>query len=666
MPRQTDLHFSFEPASAEVFDVIEFHLWEALSEPFRLEIELSSRNPAVDFAKILDLPTTLTIRRGAVPVRYVHGIVTAFSQGETGFRRTRYRAVVEPLLAQADLRSSWRIFQQKTVPDILSEVVAQQRIIDYQQHQTSTHLVREYCVQANETDITFLQRLAAEEGFLYTFAHEAGKHTLVHTDQIQTLGDIDGNAVQYRPGTGADQTEPALWSFSYHEQVRTARQTQRDYTFTHPRYDQQHISDGRPLDHQQNDYERYDYPGRYKCDDAGKPFTATRLSALRRDARIALVEGDDARLVPGLRFELTGHPRADLNTDWRAVRIEHHGKQHTSQEEESSQTVSGSRYKLKAELVPATTDWKPPSVLKPCIDGPHIAQVVGPPGEEIFCDEWARVKVQFPWDRQGSNDEHSSCWIRVAQNWAGGAWGHMAIPRVGQEVIVDFLDGDPDQPIIIGRTYNALNPPPYGLPDNKTRMTIKSRTHKGSGFNELRFEDELDREEVFIHAQKDQNNHVNNDETTFVGHDRTERVGHDETISIGHDRKEDVGHDETIRIGGNRSVTIDGYKSETIKQAKAETIALAKALTIGAGYQTTVGAAMNTTVGLSQSEQVGIDKSVRVGKKFDVIVGDEFTLTVGKSKLVMRSDGTVLINGVEFDFDASKHMQLTSKIVDIN
>ncbi|MFK1566902.1 type VI secretion system Vgr family protein, partial [Pseudomonas aeruginosa] len=314
---------------------------------------------------------------------------------------------------------------------------------------------------------------------------------------------------------------------------------------------------------------------------------------------------------------------------------------------------------------------------KPRIDGPQQATVVGPPGEEIYCDEFGRVKVQFPWDREGRNDEHSSCWIRVSQNIAGALWGHMAIPRIGQEVIVSLFDGDPDQPIITGRNFNANQRPPYELPKHKTRMTLKSQTHKGNGFNEVRFEDEAGQEEVFIHAQKDQSNVVNNDETTKVGHDRSERVENDETVSIGHDRKEDVGNDETISIGrhrkedvgknetisigSNRRVTIGGHKTETIAKTKVETIGLAKFLTIGAAYQTSVGAAMNTSVGLSQSEQVGINKSVIVGKTYSTTAGEEFSITVGKSSLVMKADGTIRLKGVDIEVDADNDQRYTAK-----
>jgi type VI secretion system secreted protein VgrG len=670
MPRQSDLRFTFEPLQGDAFEVVEFKLEEGLSQPFKLTLDLVSHDPAVDFNRVLDLGALFTVWRGETPVRYVHGLVSLFCQGDTGFRRTRYHAVIEPTLARAGLRSNWRMFQYKTVPEIITLVLKGQRITDLEKQICFDHQTREYCVQAGETDLDFIARLAAEEGLLYTFEHRTDGHTLILTDRVGGLGTIGTHKdcpVLYQPMGGGDSAEPALHRFSYTEQVRTSRQVQRDYTFTHPRYNQQHTADGGlALKNQHKDYERYDYPGRYKRDAAGKPFTKTRLHALRSDARMAELEGDDARLQPGLAFDLSEHPRPDFNDRWRSIALEHTGKQHSSLQEEAGGSDYSTTYHLKASAIRWDAEWKAPLQPKPCIDGPHTATVVGPPGEEIYCDEWGRVKVSFPWDRDSQENDHSSCWIRVTQGWAGTLWGAMAVPRIGQELIISYLDGDPDQPIATGRAYRQANLPPYELPKHKTRMTIKSRTHKGTGFNELRFEDEVGQQEVYIHAERDKNVYIKHDNTTFVGNDRTERVDHNETLSIGDHRTEDVGQNETIQIGANRSVTIGANKTETIALAKAETIGLAKTLSIGAAYQTSVGAAMNTSVGLSQSEQVGIHKSVVVGKNYSIDAGDEFKVTVGKSTLVMKSDGTVLINGCTFDFSATGAVQINGKDVDIN
>ncbi|WP_448195066.1 type VI secretion system Vgr family protein [Pseudomonas aeruginosa] len=619
MSIRCDLRFTFT-AGPEAFEVVEFRLVEGLSETFHLDVDLSCANPAVDFGQVLDRPALLTIWQGGQPVRYVHGSVTSFQQGNTGFRRTRYRAIVEPRLARLQLASDWRIFQTLPVPDIAQAVLKKHAItLDYEQKVTNAHAPREYCVQAGDTDYHFVERIMREEGFFYGFLHNAEGHRLIHCDRLWIFGKQPGLPVEYNPIAGGDRPGPALRSFTYSENVRTARQTQRDYNFKNPLYNQQTRREGDYLDHQASSYERYDYPGRYKSE-VGEGFTRDRLRGHRGDARLAIAEGDDARLVPGLSFDLTGHPRPDMNRGWRPVRIEHHGTQYTSQAEDSADAERGTHYTSTAMLVPDDAEWRPAPLPKPRIDGPQQATVVGPPGEEIYCDEFGRVKVQFPWDREGRHDEHSSCWIRVSQNIAGALWGHMAIPRIGQEVIVSLFDGDPDQPIITGRNFNANQRPPYELPAHKTRMTLKSQTHKGEGFNEVRFEDEAGQEEVFIHAQKDQNNVVNHDETTFVGHDRKEQVEHDEVIDIGHDRTETVGNDEQVTIGQDRRHDIgrDDY------------------LTIERNHTINTGKDSTEQVGNHRRDKTAANHWVEIGGHLEQRVEGNASLGAGKS-IIQRS-----------------------------
>ncbi|OUM22870.1 type VI secretion protein VgrG [Pseudomonas putida] len=591
MPSQSDLRFTFQPlAGRSEFEVVSFELDEAISTPFQLKLELISFEDDVDFGQLLDKPVLFTIWRGERPLRYVHGLVSTFSQGETGFHRTRYRALVEPVLARAGLRSNWRIFQQKTVPQILEIMLKRQGITGYELRSIDKHEVREFCVQAGETDLDFIARLAAEEGFVYRFAHTPKLHKLLITDRLLGLGqisqgaikaededegffeqdDIDPNEVLYHANGGGDQAKPCLRRLRYSEQVRTARQVQRDYTFTHPAYRQEQRADGSDLKHQSTTYERFDYPGRYKRGAVGAPFTATRITAWRHDARMAEVEGDDVRLQPGLSFTLIEHPREDLNIHWRATRVHHEGTQFTSLQEEAAGAQHGTHYKQDAVLVPGRTEWRPAPLPKPRIDGPQMATVVGPKGEEIYCDQWGRVKVSFPWDRESQDNEFSSCWVRVSQGWAGGSWGSMAIPRIGQDVIIQYVDADPDQPMITGRTYCGNQLPPYDLPKHKTRMTIKSQTHKGKGFNELRFEDELGKEEVFIHAQRDQNNIVGNDETTRVGRNRVEQVGQDEQLSVGNNFRQETANNHTQVIGQNSLMNINRDLVENVANNRTE------------------------------------------------------------------------------------------------
>ncbi|MFJ4153255.1 type VI secretion system Vgr family protein [Pseudomonas sp. NPDC089752] len=613
MTCHSDLRYTFQPlVGGAEFEVVSFTLTEELCKPFALNLELVSHEDDIDFGRLLDKPVLFTIWKGERPLRYVHGLVSSFSQGESGFYRTYYHALIEPQLARADLRSNWRIFQHKSVPQILEIMLQRQGIQQFELRAMSDHQTREFCVQAGETDLEFIARLAAEEGFVYRFEHSPNQHKLLITDRLRSMGmighgviktedDDEGfheddrpsgpDTVLYHATGGGDQPKPCLRRLRYSEQVRSSRQVQRDYTFTNPAYRQQHSAHApsAELKHQSSSYERFDYPGRYKRDAVGKPFTENRITALRHDARLAEVTGDDVRLQPGLSFTLTDHPRDDLNMHWRVTRVEHEGRQFTSLQEEAVGVDQSTQYEQTAVLVPGLTEWRPAPLPKPRIDGPQMATVVGPPGEEIYCDEWGRVKVSFPWDRESQDNEFSSCWVRVSQGWAGGSWGSMAIPRIGQDVIIQYVNADPDQPMITGRTYCGNQLPPYDLPKHKTRMTIKSQTHKGKGFNELRFEDELGKQEVFIHAERDQNNVVKHDETTQVGNDRTEQVERNESITIGCDRCKTVGNNEDVIIGQNASVSIGRNQHVAIALDRIEAVGNNRQDSIKANHTVEVG-----------------------------------------------------------------------------
>ncbi|MEE1904841.1 type VI secretion system tip protein TssI/VgrG [Pseudomonas inefficax] len=660
MPSQSDLRFTFQPLAGQLdFEVVSFELDEMISSPFQLKLELISFEDEVDFGQLLDKPVLFTIWRGERPLRYVHGLVSSFSQGETGFYRTRYHAVVEPVLARAGLRSNWRIFQQKTVPQILELMLKRQGIARFEIKSMGEHQVREFCVQAGETDLDFIARLAGEEGFVYRFEHTPKHHQLVITDRLLALGQISRSALKaddedddffdeddigpdqvlYRANSGGDQARPCLRRLRYSEQVRTARQVQRDYTFTNPQYRQEHRAGDSSITHQSRDYERFDYPGRYKRDAVGVPFTATRLTALRHDARIAEVEGDDVRLQPGLSFTLIEHPRKDLNAHWRVMRVHHEGSQFTSLQEEAAGAEQGTRYSQEAVLVPGRIEWRPAPLPKPRIDGPHMATVVGPPGEEIYCDEWGRVKVSFPWDRESRNNEFSSCWVRVSQGWAGGSWGSMAIPRIGQDVIIQYVNADPDQPMITGRTYCGDQLPPYDLPEHKTRMTIKSQTHKGDGFNELRFEDELGKEEVFIHAQRDQNNVVGNDETTRVGRNRVEQVGNDEHLNIGHDFRQETGGDHTQLIGQDCRVDIKHDLIEKVGNDRSESTGANHQAFVGKDAELVVKGAQKVTVGQGMEQHTTI---------YQLRASERIEFRTAGGSIVLDGQG-ITINGLKLD-----------------
>ena len=390
-------------------------------------------------------------------------------------------------------------------------------------------------------------------------------------------------------------------------------------------------------------YEKYDYPGRYKKDEQGNPFSLYRLESELALSETANAEGDDMRVVPGYGFTLEGHANSAFNQDWLVVRVAHFGKQTGSLDEEAGE--EGNRYENTLFLIPHNKPWRSPLKPRPIIRGTQVAHVTGPEGEEIYCDEWGRVKLQFPWDRLGNFDEHSSCWVRVVQGWAGAQYGNMMIPRIGHEVLVKFLNGDPDQPIVVGRTYHSTTEPPYELPKHKTRMTIKSKTHKGNGFNELRFEDEMGREEVFIHAEKDLNHIVKHDETTQVGHDRTEQVGRNETIHIGNDRMETVGQDEDLTINRDQIRSIGRNRITKIEKDDILNVNNNRRVNVHADSLIKVGQDLTIEIAQNGSWVAG-ELFEQVCELFDLEGYDEVHIQGPAGEIVLNQEGITLIGNV--------------------
>ena len=349
------------------------------------------------------------------------------------------------------------------------------------------------------------------------------------------------------------------------------------------------------------------------------------------------------RVVPGYGFTLEGHANSAFNQDWLVVRVEHFGKQTGSLDEEAGE--EGNRYENTLFLIPHNKPWRSPLKPRPIIRGTQVAHVTGPEGEEIYCDEWGRVKLQFPWDRLGNFDEHSSCWVRVVQGWAGAQYGNMMIPRIGHEVLVKYLNGDPDQPIVVGRTYHSTTEPPYELPKHKTRMTIKSKTHKGNGFNELRFEDEMGREEVFIHAEKDLNHIVKHDETTQVGHDRTEQVGRNETIHIGNDRMETVGQDEDLTINRDQIRSIGRNRITKIEKDDILNVNNNRRVNVHADSLIKVGQDLNIEIAQNGSWVAG-ELFEQVCELFDLEGYDEVHIQGPAGEIVLNQEGITLIGNV--------------------
>nr|WP_207193982.1 type VI secretion system tip protein VgrG [Pectobacterium atrosepticum] len=559
----TGLQFTVKVGAlpAPTFAVVDFQLSEALNRPFALSLNLASALPDVDFGAVLDQPCELLVWYEGELKRRVSGIISAFAQGDTGFRRTRYQMEVRPALWRLGLRTNARIFQAQKPEAIIGTLLEEAGITDYAFALRHEHAPREYCVQYRESDLAFVTRLAAEEGLYFFHEFEEGKHRVIFADDAGALA--KGPELFFNLANQGLSEGDYVRRFRYAETVSTAEVALKDYSFKTPAYSLLHSKISGKLDHQRESYQHYDYPGRFKQDPSGKAFTGYRLDALRANAMAGSGESNAAMLMPGNSFTLTEHPNPVLNTGWQLVAIIHSGQQPQALEEESGGEPT--TYSNSFEVISAKSTWRADLPYKPMVDGPQIATVVGPAGEEIYCDEYGRIKLQFPWDRYGSSDDQSSCWVRVSQGWAGGQYGLIAIPRIGHEVIVSFLEGDPDQPIVTGRTFHATNPSPYPLPANKTRTSLRTSTHKGAGFNELRFEDQAGQEEVFIHAQKDMNTVVLNNRTTSVAADHTESVGGNQAMSVVKDQSTEIQGHQNIAVTKNRSTTVDDNDSLQVK-----------------------------------------------------------------------------------------------------
>ncbi|WP_323834438.1 type VI secretion system Vgr family protein [Photorhabdus africana] len=549
----------------KTFAVVEFTLDEALSTLFCLEATLTSADPDINFADVLDNFATLTVYRDGKPERSITGIVTQFEQSRTGRHRSYYALTLQPALWRAGLRVNSRIFQRQSVTEIIDILLKENGVRDFYYKLRYEHPEREFCVQYDESDLAFLHRLLADEGIFYyfNFDQERGESIIAFSDTHRINKTF---SLPYHPELDATGSQCSINRFNWREQVGIANIVLKDRTFKNPPWGADYYYHERQINHQRSDlpsYTYYDFPGRFKKGVIGERLSQFRLEALRTDTMFGRAQSDCFALAPGSGFTLTDHPKEQFNTLWLVIKISHHGRQ--PQADESLFGNAGTTLTNDFTFGDHNRVWRPSPYPKPRIDGLQIATVVGPEGEEIFCDEYGRVRVQFAWDLYGEFNDQSSCWIRVSQAWAGNSWGMIAIPRVGQEVLVDFLHGDPDQPIIIGRTYHTANVVPNRLPMAKTQMSIRSKTHKGDGFNELRFEDEKDREEIFIHAQKNLAIKVLNSRDERINYNRTTSIGHDDELVIANNRKITVDGQQEHRTTGDYIDQVDGDKALQVK-----------------------------------------------------------------------------------------------------
>jgi len=607
-------HFTLSLEGVEHdFKVLEFRGREAISQPYRFDLELVSERPDLDLESLLHRPAFLAF---APDGSGVHGLVHQAAQGESGKRLTRYRLTLVPQLAYLAHRTNQRVFQHLTVPQIIAQVLEEHGIqADAYRFGLGpvVYPPREYCVQYDETDLHFIQRLCEEEGIHYHFQHGASAHVLVFGDDQTVFPRLAATAYQQDSGLVADQ--PVIKRFGLRLETRTSRVTRRDYDFEKPRLTMEAAfhSDFQP------DLEDYDYPGRFTERARGKHLSQRVLERHRHDYELAEGESDQPRLVSGHFLPLTEHPRSDWNQLWLLTEVLHEGKQPQVLEESvTSHVDSGDGFVQGYRNHFSATPWAIPfrpalCHPKPKVLGSQTAVVTGPAGEEIHCDEYGRVKIQFHWDREGQADDKTSCWLRVSSSWAGDRYGGIAIPRVGMEVLVTFLEGDPDQPLVTGCLYHKEHQVPYDLPANKTRTVFKTLSSPGGGgYNELRIEDRKGAEQIYIHAQRDWD--------------------------------ENIEHDQKIRVGHERHDTVEANSYSELKAEEHLIVAGDRKVEIKPDDHLTVGQTQHIKLGTAQLTRAGREIHLKAGQKMVIEAGVELTLKAGGS-FIKLDPGGITVSG---------------------
>jgi type VI secretion system secreted protein VgrG len=596
---------------------------DELGRPFRLDIEASSTTAKPDLTSLLGSSATVAMTLPDRSKRYFNGIVARAVFDGMVEGAYRYRLELRPWIWLLSRTQDCRIFQNKSVWDIITSVFRDAGFSDFtdkRQNQAGSQVL-EYCVQYNETSLDFVTRLMEVYGLYYYFTHASGQHTLVMADDPNSHTALsDALPYQYEQ-TEYRTVETHVWGWGSELTLQPGAATFRDYNFTTPSAD----LTGKSIQagsHQYGSLEIYEYPGPHETASDGQKLAAVRAQRFAAERQIVRATSNARDLAAGCKFTLSGFTDDSQNREYLVIAANY--SLDAAEAIQGTEGVLADTFRCAFAAIPGDVPFRLDCATRwPVMRGPQTAKVVGESGEEITTDQYGRIKVQFYWDRLGTNDQNSSCWIRVAQIWAGTGWGGMVIPRIGQEVVVDFLDGNPDRPIVTGCVYNATTTVPYALPDNKTRTTLKtSSSTGGSGFNELRFEDKAGEEEVFFQAQKDYNKVVLNNETVKITQDTTTTV--------------DKGNRSITLNEGNNSLTVSkGNNSVTVSQGN-------NSLTVSQG---------NDSVTVSQGNH-----SITVSAGSSTIeAGQSITLKVGGNSITIDTTG-VSINGTKIALQAQAEL----------
>lgn len=641
------------PLGKDVLLLQEITGYEGISRLFSYDLDLLAYdNNSISFDDIVGQKVSIKVQLPDGSPRYISGFVSRFTQGETDERSfTHYRAQVVPWLWFLTREADCRIFQNMAVPDIISKIFDPFGFKDFKLNLKNSYPQLEYCVQYRETSFNFVSRLMEEFGIFYYFDHTTqNKHTLVLADQSSNLPACPNSPISYDTQVGGLADPEVIINWHVEQEVKTGKYTVTDYNFTTP---STNLLSNEPTVVElsaSQDLELYDYPGLHTTKDEGDTVAKVHMQEEEAGHMVVSGAGNARALMSGFSFQLKNHYRSDQNTNYVTTEVRHFGS--AGQSYTTAGTTGGETYSNHFTCIPASVPYRPLRVTpKPFVQGPQPALVVGKSGEEIWVDKYGRVIVQFYWDRLGEKNENSSCWIRVSQPWAGGNWGAIWIPRIGQEVLVSFLEGDPDRPVITGRVYNADQMPPYTLPDNQTRSTFMSRSSKGGGssnYNELRFEDLKGQEQIFMNAEKDMDLRVENDSREFIGANRhlivttnqQEQVQADKHLHVQGSQFEKIDTNLSLNVGGNQMESVTGNKSLSVTGNQSESVTgnVSLSVTGGKNESITMGYAM-TAMSIHLTGQAGIVIECPAG----------ITLKSG-SNSVDISPGGVFVTGTPFVF----------------
>jgi len=643
------------PLGKDVLLLQELTGYEGISHLFSYELDLLAHEHAsIAFKDVVGKKVSISIQLTDGKPRYINGYVSRFTQGETDERYfTHYHAQVVPWLWFLTRQADCRIFQNLAVPDIISQVFNLFDFKDFRLSLKSSYPKLEYCVQYRETSFNFVSRLMEEFGIFYYFDHSTqGKHTMVLADQSSTLPVCPSSPVSYDTIVKGLADPEVLTNWQVGQEVRTGKYTVTDYNFTTPSTSLLandptvvDLAASQPL-------ELFDYPGLHTTKDQGDTVAKVRMQEEEAGYIVASATSNCRGVMSGYSFELKNHNRSDQNLNYVVTEVRHFAS--AGQTYTTPGSHGGETYSNHLTCIPASVTYRPARVTpKPFVQGPQPALVVGKAGEEIWVDKYGRVIVQFYWDRLGKKNENSSCWIRTSQPWAGGNWGAMWIPRVGQEVLVSFLEGDPDRPVITGRVYNADQMPPYTLPDYQTRSTFMSRSSKGGGasdYNELRFEDLKGKEQIFINAQKDMDLRVENDSREFIGANRhlivtanqQETVNAEKHLHVQGSHFEKIDGNMSLQVTQNQMESVTGNKSLSVTGNQSESVTGNVSLAVTGNQDVTnMAYAMksNTTIHLN----AGMSAVIEAGMELTLKAGSNF-IDIGPAGIFISGTPMVFIN----------------------